>query len=79
MEYHKVLILSLLRKTQQRDTMAPTKLCIVTHTFLPHIGGIERVVYEQSKRLMKKNFDLKVVTHKNYTPNQYSYNEIKVQ
>jgi glycosyltransferase involved in cell wall biosynthesis len=59
--------------------MAPTKLCIVTHTFLPHVGGIERVVYEQSKRLMKKQYDLMVLTHKNYTPSQYSYHGIKVR
>jgi glycosyltransferase involved in cell wall biosynthesis len=59
--------------------MAPTKLCIVTHTFLPHVGGIERVVYEQSKRLMKKQYELTVLTHRNYTPSQYSYDGIKVR
>ncbi len=59
--------------------MSPTKLCIVTHTFLPHVGGIERVVYEQSKRLMKKDFELMVLTHKNYTPCQYTYDGIKVR
>ncbi len=36
--------------------MAQTKLCIVTHTFLPHVGGIEKVVNEQSKRLLNKKF-----------------------
>ena len=59
--------------------MVPTKLCIVTHTFLPHVGGIERVVYEQSKRLMKKQFDVTVLTHKNYTPSSYTYDGIKVR
>jgi glycosyltransferase involved in cell wall biosynthesis len=59
--------------------MEPTNLCIVTHTFLPHVGGIERVVYEQSKRLLKKQFNLKVLTHRNYTPNEYTYDGIKVQ
>jgi glycosyltransferase involved in cell wall biosynthesis len=59
--------------------MAPTKLCIVTHTFLPHVGGIERVVYEQSKRLMKKNFDPTVLTHRNYTQSEYTYDGIKVR
>jgi len=59
--------------------MAPTKLCIVTHTFLPHVGGIERVVYEQSKRLMKKQYDVTVLTHKNYTPSSYTYDGIKVR
>lgn len=59
--------------------MALTRLCIVTHTFLPHVGGIERVVYEQSKRLIKKKFDLTVLTHKNYTPTHYVYDDIKVR
>jgi glycosyltransferase involved in cell wall biosynthesis len=59
--------------------MAPIKLCIVTHTFLPHVGGIERVVYEQSKLLIKKHFELVVLTHKNYTPSQYTYDGIKVR
>ena len=44
------------------DTMARLSLCIVTHTFLPHVGGIERVVYEQGKRLMQKGVDLMVLT-----------------
>jgi glycosyltransferase involved in cell wall biosynthesis len=59
--------------------MAPTRLCIVTHTFLPHVGGIERVVYEQSKRLMKKQFDVEVLTHRNFTPRRYTYDGIKVR
>jgi glycosyltransferase involved in cell wall biosynthesis len=59
--------------------MAPTKLCIVTHTFLPHVGGIERVVFEQSKRLMNKDFDPTVLTHRNYTPRRYTYGGVKVQ
>jgi glycosyltransferase involved in cell wall biosynthesis len=59
--------------------MAPTKLCIVTHTFLPHVGGIERVVFEQSKRLMKHNFLPTVLTHRNYTPRKYTYGGVKVQ
>jgi glycosyltransferase involved in cell wall biosynthesis len=59
--------------------MASKRLCIVTHTFLPHVGGIERVVYEQSKRLMKKQYELMVLTHRNYTPSQYSYDGINVR
>ncbi|HTY76075.1 MAG TPA: glycosyltransferase family 4 protein, partial [Candidatus Nanoarchaeia archaeon] len=55
------------------------RLCIVTHTFLPHVGGIERVVYEQSKRLMKKNFSVEVLTHRNYTPRHYTYDGISVR
>ena len=59
--------------------MAPTKLCVVTHTFLPHVGGIERVVYEQSKRLLQKQFDLMVLTNRINTAQQYSYDGIKVR
>jgi glycosyltransferase involved in cell wall biosynthesis len=58
--------------------MALTKLCVVTHTFLPHVGGIERVAYEQSKRLMKQNYNVQVLTSRNYTPKKYSYDDINV-
>ena len=60
-------------------TMVQTSLCIVTHTFLPHVGGIERVVYEQSKRLLQKQFELMVLTNRIGTEKQYSYDGIRVQ
>ena len=56
-----------------------TSLCIVTHTFLPHVGGIERVVYEQCKRLMRKRFDPMVLTHRNYTEKSYVFDGIRVK
>ncbi len=56
-----------------------TRLCIVTHTFLPHTGGIERVVYEQSKRLLKKNFEPLVVTNRIDTPKNYVVDGINVE
>jgi glycosyltransferase involved in cell wall biosynthesis len=59
--------------------MGQTSLCIVTHTFLPHVGGIERVVYEQCKRLRQKQFEPMVVTHKNYTDKTYVFDGIKVR
>jgi glycosyltransferase involved in cell wall biosynthesis len=60
--------------------MVQTKLCVVTHTFLPHVGGIERVVYEQCKRLIqKKEFDPVVLTHRNYTAKDYVFDGIKVK
>lgn len=59
--------------------MVPTKLCVVTHTFLPHVGGIERVVYEQSKRLLQKRFELMVLTNRIGTAKQYSYDGIRVR
>jgi len=59
--------------------MVQTRLCIVTHTFLPHVGGIEKVVYEQSKRLMRKNFKPAVVTNRIDTPKNYVVDGIAVQ
>jgi len=59
--------------------MGQTRLCVVTHTFLPHVGGIERVVYEQCKRLMHKRFEPMVLTHRNYTERHYTFDGIRVQ
>ena len=59
--------------------MVQKRLCIVTHTFLPHIGGIERVVYEQSKRLLQRNFEPMVVTNRIDTPKSYVVDGIKVE
>ncbi|MCW4047134.1 MAG: glycosyltransferase family 4 protein [Candidatus Bathyarchaeota archaeon] len=59
--------------------MAHPSICIVTHTFLPHVGGIERVVYEQSKRLMQKQFKLMVLTNRIGTEKNYIYDGIKVR
>ncbi len=59
--------------------MGQNRLCIVTHTFLPHVGGIEKVVYEQSKRLMHKNFMPKVVTSRIQTAQNYTVEGIKVE
>src|SRR5271157_522599 len=59
--------------------MVQTRLCIVTHTFLPHTGGIERVVYEQSKRLMQRNFEPTVITNQIDTPKNYVVDGIPVE
>lgn len=59
--------------------MVQTKLCIVTHTFLPHVGGIEKVVYEQSKRLRMKNFEPMVITNRFGTPQKYSVDGVAVE
>ncbi len=56
-----------------------TKLCIVTHTFLPHVGGIEKVVNEQSKRLLQKNYSPTVVTNRIGTPKTYSVDGVPVE
>lgn len=59
--------------------MFQTKLCIVTHTFLPHVGGIEKVVNEQSKRLLKKKFEPMIVTNRIGTPQKYSVDGVAVE
>ena len=59
--------------------MVQTKLCIVTHTFLPHVGGIENVVYEQSKRLLQKNYVPMVVTNRIQTAKNYVIDGINVE
>jgi glycosyltransferase involved in cell wall biosynthesis len=58
--------------------MAKTSLCIVTHTFLPHVGGIEKVTNEQSKRLLHQNYAPMVVTNQIGTPRQYSVDGVPV-
>jgi glycosyltransferase involved in cell wall biosynthesis len=59
--------------------MAKTRLCIVTHTFLPHVGGIEIVTNEQSKRLVHKNFAPTIVTNRIDTPKHYVVDGVPVE
>jgi glycosyltransferase involved in cell wall biosynthesis len=59
--------------------MDKTRLCIVTHTFLPHVGGIEIVTNEQSKRLLHKNFAPTVITNQIGTPKHYVVDGVPVQ
>ena len=40
------------------------KICLVTHYFPPHKGGIEQVSYEQSKRLTEMGYQIDVLTSK---------------
>jgi glycosyltransferase involved in cell wall biosynthesis len=58
--------------------MVQTQVCIVTHTFLPHVGGIEKVVNEQSKRLRTRNFEPMVVTNRIGTPKRYCVDGVAV-
>jgi teichuronic acid biosynthesis glycosyltransferase TuaC len=46
---------------------------------LPHVGGIERVVYEQGKRLMQLGFDVTVLTSRMNTAKTYVVDGIKVR
>jgi len=59
--------------------MVQTRLCIVTHTFLPHVGGIEKVVNEQSKRLRTRNFEPTIVTNRIGTPKRYAVDGVDVE
>ena len=60
--------------------MVQTRLCIVTHTFLPHVGGIEKVVNEQSKRLLRtRNFEPLIVTNRIGTPKNYVVDGVNVE
>jgi len=59
--------------------MTKTRLCIVTHTFLPHVGGIEIVTNEQSKRLLHKNYAPIVVTNRIGTPKHYVVDGVPVE
>jgi glycosyltransferase involved in cell wall biosynthesis len=68
-----------IEKFTQLDYMGQTQLCIVTSVFLPYVGGIQIVTYEQSKRLLQKNFDLKIVTNRIQTPKKYLYDGINVE
>ena len=58
--------------------MVKTRLCFVTHTFLPHVGGIEIVTNEQSKRLLQKNYSPIIVTNRIETPKNYVVDGVPV-
>jgi len=47
--------------------------------FLPSVGGIQIVTYEQSKRLLQKNYDLMVVTNRIQAPKKYVIEGINVE
>lgn len=59
--------------------MAKNRVCIVTHTFLPHVGGIEIVTNEQSKRLLHLNYLPMVVTNRIDTPPRYVVDGVPVE
>jgi len=40
------------------------RICLVTHYFPPHVGGVEKVAFEQSKRLAKMGYRITVLTSK---------------
>lgn len=58
--------------------MKKIRICIVTHLFLPHVGGIERVVYEQSRRLLEKGYEPIILTSQMTIKDSYVFDGLKV-
>jgi len=54
------------------------KICLVTHFFPPHIGGIEKVAEEQCKRLSKLGYQISVLTSKTKDQNEHCIEGIRV-
>jgi glycosyltransferase involved in cell wall biosynthesis len=54
------------------------KICLVTHFFPPHIGGIENVAEEQCKRLSKLGYQVSVLTSTKHTQNEHRRDGIQV-
>ena len=54
------------------------KICLVTHFFPPHIGGIEKVAVEQSKRLAKLGYQISVLTSKTCEQRERHVERIRV-
>jgi len=54
------------------------KVCLVTHFFPPHVGGIERVSEEQGKRLSRLGHEVFVLTSKTNKQDEYHSEGIKV-
>jgi glycosyltransferase involved in cell wall biosynthesis len=54
------------------------KICLVTHFFPPHIGGIEKVAEEQGKRLSRLGYEVSVLTSTKHTQNEHRRDGIQV-
>jgi glycosyltransferase involved in cell wall biosynthesis len=54
------------------------KICLVTHFFPPHIGGIEKVADEQCRRLVKLGYQVSVLTSKTSKQSEPRAEGIKV-
>ncbi len=54
------------------------RICLVTHFFPPHMGGIEKVSYEQSKRLKESGYEIDVLTSKIKGQNEHPAKGIRV-
>jgi glycosyltransferase involved in cell wall biosynthesis len=54
------------------------RICLVTHFFPPHMGGIEKVSYEQSSRLTKSGYEFDVLTSRVKGQNLHPAKGIKI-
>ena len=54
------------------------KICLVTHFFLPHIGGIERIAAEQCKRLSNFGYQISVLTGKTHKQDEQYLEGMKI-
>ncbi len=54
------------------------KACVVTHFFSPHVGGIEKVAYEQCRRLSKIGYEMTVLTSQLGKENEDMIDDIRV-
>ncbi|MCG2691930.1 glycosyltransferase, partial [Microgenomates group bacterium] len=56
------------------------KILFLARYFYPHIGGVEKQVFELSRRLIKKNHQVTIVTlkHNPRLKNQETINRIKI-
>lgn len=59
--------------------MNRTRLCIVTNEYLPHAGGIQKVVYSQNRLLLRRNFEPFIITNRIQTPRSYVFDGVKVE
>ena len=59
--------------------MAKTRLCIVTNEYLPQVGGIQKVVYAQNRRLRHRNYEAFVVTPRIQTPKSYVFDGVNIE
>ena len=55
-----------------------SRICLVTHFFPPHMGGIEKVSYEQSKRLSDEGYKIDILTSKIMGLNKLETEKIRI-
>jgi glycosyltransferase involved in cell wall biosynthesis len=59
--------------------MGKMRLCVVSNVFLPSVGGIQVVVYEQCRRLLGEGFGVKVVASRLHSLSSYVVGGLSVE